>query len=226
MSRHRISLQNLLLLFLLLCPAGVLSAQNPGDDEQDTLPGEDIRTVGGRYQGDVGLQINGYLWAPLFNIDPNAGSIKETGLGVGGGADFAVAYYLTANFGIGGFLDLGISSPVDQTNIRNYFLSVLVGPRISYDINVYTSKFTSHPLFSFPLGFGVAISATKFGDITNIIPVVKFDAGIYVNPFNQPEWSFGVSLHYWFAPEFTSTELSRIGNYLMIGIGVSLHSGL
>ncbi len=213
-----------IIFYLFLLPVSSLLAQ-AGNEDDDLTPYSNINIVRGRYQGDLGLQVNGYIWAPLFNIDPQSG-IQSTNLGVGGGADLAVAYYLTANLGLGGFLDLGISSPANQDNTQNYFLAFVLGPRISYDINIYTLKYSSHPLFTFPLGFGAGISAAKFGDITNIIPVFKFDAGVYINPFDQPEWSLGLSLHYWFAPEFTKAELSRIGNYLMIGLGFNFHSGL
>ncbi len=224
MFRLRILCQGLVILLLPALAAASLLAQTADDD---FAPTEEFNTVRGRYQGDIGLQVNGYLWVPLFNIAPNdtQEAIKNTNLSLGGGADLAVIYYLTANLGIGGFLDLGITAPSNQANIQNYFLAVLLGPRISYDINIYTPRFTLHPLFSIPLGFGIAASATKFGDITNIMPVFKLDAGFYINPFKQPEWSFGLSLHYWFTPEFTKTELSRIGNYLMIGIGFNFHSG-
>ncbi len=205
-------------VLLLFVPIELLAQR-----KSDSAP--KIKTFGGRYQGDLGLQVNGYLWAPLFDIDPNAGKTKNPNLSLGGGADLAFVYYLTSTIGIGGFLDLGISAPANQDPVQDYLLAVLLGPRISYDINIYTIKYTSHPLFSFPLGFGLAISAVKFGSITNIIPVIKFDVGAYVNPFNQPEWAFGLSLHYWFVPEFTITDLSRIGNYLMIGIGFNFHSG-
>ena len=215
-SRFRIFFS---ILVLSLSSIELLAQEKP-----DSAP--KLNTVGGRYQGDLGLQVNGYLWAPLFDIDPNAGKTKNPNLSLGGGADLAFVYYLTSTVGIGGFLDLGISAPANQNPVQDYFLAVLLGPRISYDINIYTIKYSSHPLFSFPLGFGLAISAAKFGNITNVIPVIKFDAGAYVNPFNQPEWSFGLSLHYWFVPEFTKVNLSRIGNYLMIGIGFNFHSGV
>ena len=205
--------------FLLLCLPKFSLAAQPDDINPGIIAGD-------RDQGDIGLQVNGYLWAPLFHIDPNPGAraIRSTNLSPGGGVDLAVAYYLGPRLGIGGTFNLGLTSPASQTSLQNYFLALSLGPRISYDINIYTNRFTSHPLFTFTLGFSMAFSVVKFGDITNLIPSLKFDAGVYINPFKQPEWSFGISLHYWLANEFTKKRLSRIGNYLLIGIGFNFHT--
>ena len=204
-------------------PFASLAAQQEKPDEN--LPDPGI-IAGDRDQGDIGLQVNGYVWAPLFHIDPNPGgeTIRKTNLSPGGGVDLAVAYYLGPRLGIGGTFNLGLTSPASQSNLQNYFLALSLGPRISYDINIYTNRFTSHPLFTFPLGFSLAFSVVKFGDITNLIPSLKFDAGVYINPFKQPEWSFGISLHYWLANEVTKKRFSRIGNYLLIGIGFNFHT--
>ena len=205
--------------FLLLCLPEFSLAAQPDNINPGIIAGD-------RDQGDIGLQVNGYVWAPMFHIDPNPGAraIRSTNLSPGGGVDLAVAYYLGPRLGIGGTFNLGLTSPASQSSLQNYFLALSLGPRISYDINIYTNRFTSHPLFTFPLGFSMAFSVVKFGDITNLIPSLKFDAGVYINPFKQPEWSFGVSLHYWLANEFTKKRLSRIGNYLLIGIGFNFHT--